>query len=99
MQFIKGFKIKSSFFSTLVSFSDEVISSKRNLFCEGMTKDGCSSPLYALFDGTKDSRAKKWRCYFSNALTQDNSGLLAYDYKKESSCYIKIANPDFYLIT
>ncbi|RMX52797.1 hypothetical protein pdam_00012209 [Pocillopora damicornis] len=81
------------------TFPDEVISSKRNLFCEGMTKDGCSSPLYALFDGTKDSRAKKWRCYFSNALTQDNSGLLAYDYKKESSCYITIANPDFYLIT
>lgn len=52
----------------LVFFLDEVISFKRNFFCEGMIKDGCLFFLYVLFDGMKDLRVKKWRCYFFNVL-------------------------------
>ncbi|KAL9960797.1 hypothetical protein ACROYT_G034299 [Oculina patagonica] len=66
---------------------DEIGVYKRNQVCEVETKDGCVSPVYALFDGKSGSRSMKWRCYFEDALTEDVYGLLEYDKDKLSSCY------------
>ena len=68
-------------------FTDEISSNKRDKVCETKTKDGCVSPVRALFDGKPSGRSKRWRCYFIDALTEDAFGLDAYDNDKSSACY------------
>ena len=68
-------------------FTDEVSSDKRDKVCENEAKDGCVSPVRALFDAKPNGRSKEWRCYFADALTQDEFGLAAYDNDKNSVCY------------
>ena len=68
-------------------FTDEISSNERNKVCETETMDGCTSPVRALFDGNSNGPSKKWRCYFTDALTEDAFGLEAYDNDKDSTCY------------
>ena len=74
--------------SILPLFStDEIGAYNRDKVCEIEAKDGCVSPVYALFDSTSSNRNKNWRCYFEDALTKDINGVRAYDNVKQSSCY------------
>ncbi|KAL9960798.1 hypothetical protein ACROYT_G034300 [Oculina patagonica] len=67
---------------------DEIGAFQRNKVCEVKTKDGCVSPVYALFGGKSNTKSIKWRCYFADALIEDINGLLEYDKDKLSNCFI-----------
>jgi len=80
-------RLMISIFLIAFTFTDEISSNKRNQVCETESMDGCASPVRALFDGNVNGRGKKWRCYFTDALTKDAFGLEAYDHDKSSTCY------------
>ena len=54
--------------------------------------EGCTAPAYALFDGEPNSRSKKWRCYFSDAVKLNNKDQQEYDTVKKSNCLITISD-------
>ena len=76
--------------------ADEIAAEERNEYCQSKTKVGCTAPVYALFDGEPSDRSKRWRCYFSEAVTVNGMGQVEYDTSTNSNCYVTIEDVDFF---
>ena len=76
--------------------ADEIAAEERNEYCQSKTKAGCTAPVYALFDGEPSNPSKRWRCYFSEAVTVNDMGQVEYDTSTNSNCYVTIEEADFF---